>query len=142
LNCNDENTENIKKYILNVNSNINIYIGKYRPLNLYEFDKNDKYLVFSGIGNHLTFLNMIKNYGLNVFKDLEFPDHYHYKDDDINDILNLSETMGYKIITTEKDYLRIKKINKSDKINFIKSDLNIINEEKFINLITKKNETN
>ena len=33
---------------------------------------------FSGIGNHQTFISMIKNYDLNIKKDIEFPDHYKY----------------------------------------------------------------
>ena len=37
-------------------------------LNLNEFNKKDKYLVFSGIGNHKTFVSMIRNYGLNIIK--------------------------------------------------------------------------
>ena len=41
--------------------------------------KMKKYLVFSGIGNHQTFISMIKNYGFNIIKDIEFPDHYKYK---------------------------------------------------------------
>ena len=52
-----------------------------------EFNKKDNYLVFSGIGNHKTFVSMIKNYGMNIIKDIEFPDHYKFNDKDINKIL-------------------------------------------------------
>ena len=141
LNGNEENLESIKKDILKINSEINIHIGKYIALNLDEFDKNSKYLVFSGIGNHKTFISMIKNYGLNICKNIEFPDHYFYKKKDIKKILELSEEMDCKIITTEKDYLRINQ-NYKNKIKFIKSDLKIVDEEKLINVIMKKNETN
>ena len=40
-------------------------------INIYEFDKNSNYFVFSGIGNHQTFISMLKNYGLKIIKDLE-----------------------------------------------------------------------
>ncbi len=102
LNGNLENIEKLRVEILKINPNINIHIGKYEPLNLNEFSKNDKYLIFSGIGNHLTFVKMIKNYGLNIFKDHEFPDHYKYTDKDINNILNEANDLNCKIITTEK----------------------------------------
>ncbi len=141
INGNEENVENIKKIILKINSKINIYVGKYKPININEFDKTNKYLVFSGIGNHKTFISMIKNYGLNVCKDLEFPDHYNYKNEDIKKILRLSEDMNCKIITTEKDYLRLNN-NKLDKIKYIKSDLHIFDEDRFINHILKTNESN
>jgi len=136
LNGNLENIEKLKVEILKINPNINIHIGKYEPLNLNEFSKNDKYLIFSGIGNHQTFVKMIKNYGLNIFKDHEFPDHYKYTDKDINNILNEANDLNCKIITTEKDYLRINSEKKSlSNINFIKSELKIIDEKKLIECI-------
>ena len=104
--------------------------------NLNEFKSEDKYLIFSGIGNHQTFVKMIKNYGLNIFKDHEFPDHYKYTDKDINNILNEANDLNCKIITTEKDYLRINAEKKSlSNINFIKSELKIIDEKKLIECI-------
>ncbi len=136
LNGNLENIEKLKIEILKINPNINIHLGKYEPLNLNEFNKNDKYLAFSGIGNHQTFIKMIKNYGLNIFKDHEFPDHYKYTDKDINSILNEANDYNCKIITTEKDYLRINANKKnSNNINFIKSELKIIDEKKLIECI-------
>ena len=141
LNGNLENLENLEKEIIKINPKINIYFGKYVPLNIDQFNKTDKYLVFSGIGNHRTFVSMIRNYGLNILKDIEFPDHYNYTVDDIDQILKESKKMSCKIITTEKDYIRLKKVN-TDEIQFIKSDLKIINEEKLIENILKKNETN
>ena len=136
LNGNLENIENLKNEILKINPKINIYLGKYEPLNLHEFDKHSKYLVFSGIGNHQSFISMIKGSGLNICKDIEFPDHYNYSDNDINQILNQANILSCKIITTEKDYLRFKN-KKIDKIKFLKSRLKIIDEEVLINTILK-----
>jgi len=141
LNGNLENLEDIKKYILNINSKIDIYIGRYEAININEFNIQNNYLVFSGIGNHKTFISMIKGYGLNVCKDIEFPDHYSYTSNDIEQILKQANEMNYKIITTEKDYLRLEK-NKIDEIKYIKTELNIINENKLIDNIIKYNETN
>ena len=141
LNGNLENLKKIKSYIFKINPNINVHIGKYVPLNINEFNKNDKYLIFSGIGNHKTFVSMLKDYGINIVKDIEFPDHYKYTNHDIEKILKLSTDMDYKIITTEKDYLRLEN-NKIDQINFIKSELKILDEAKLIFTILKKNENN
>ena len=89
LNGNFENFERLKKQILKINSKINIHTGVYKPVNLNEFNKNEKYLVFSGIGNHHTFISMLKKYDLNICEDLEFPDHYTYKDRDIKNIIKI-----------------------------------------------------
>jgi len=139
LNGNLENLDIIKKYIFAINSKINLHLGKYVPLNLSEFNAQEKYLVFSGIGNHATFVSMLKNYKLNIVKDIEFPDHYKYTNNDIKKILTQSKKMGAKIITTEKDFYRLGN-NKINEIKIIKSELKIIDENKLINTILRSNE--
>ena len=139
LNGNNENVDGIKKYIHNIDPNINIYQGEYIPLNINEFDKSDKYLVFSGIGNHRTFVSMLKKNNLNIVKEIEFPDHYRYLQREIDDIISISEKLNCKIMTTEKDYV---KLNNNNKIFYIKSELKIINQETFINDISQVYEKN
>ena len=134
LNGNKENIDNIKKYIHNIDPSINVYQGEYIPLNISEFNRNDKYLVFSGIGNHKTFVSMLKNNSFDVIEDIEFPDHYKYSLKEIDNIISISKKLDCKIITTEKDYMRLK--NK-DEIIYIKSKLKINNRESFINDISK-----
>ena len=60
LNGNLENIEELKKKIVQINSKINVHLGEYEPVNLNEFNFEDEYLAFSGIGNHQTFIEMIK----------------------------------------------------------------------------------
>ncbi len=134
LNGNLENLEIIKNEIFKINSKINIHIGKYEPLNIDKFDKTEKYLVFSGIGNHQTFISMLKSYGLNIIKHIEFADHYRFTSNDINKIIIEANNLNCKIITTEKDYLRLENIS-SKKINFIQSELHIIDENNLIETI-------
>ena len=134
LNGNLENLDEIKSEILKINSNVQIHIGEYVPLNIHEFNKNNKYLIFSGIGNHETFLSMLKKNGLNIVKDIEFSDHYKYTNHDVDKILRLSNEMECSIITTEKDYLRLEN-NNINKINYIKSELKILDEDKLISTI-------
>ncbi len=141
LNGNLENLEDIKDKLYKLNSNINLHVGKYVPLNVEKFNKNINYLVFSGIGNHQTFVSMLREYKFNVVKDIEFADHYKYNDNDINKIKKLSNDLNCQIITTEKDYLRLDK-QKIHNIDFIKSELKILDEEKLISTILKVNENN
>ena len=77
---------------------------------------------------------MIKNHGINVLREIEFPDHYKFKKSDVDKILNEAEKLNCKIITTEKDYLRLNHPG-LDKIKFIKSELKILDEEKLIKAI-------
>ena len=139
LNGNNENIDDIIKYIHNLDPNINIYQGEYVPLNINEFDKSEKYLVFSGIGNHKTFISMLRKNNINIVKEIEFPDHYRYLQKEIDDIISMSEKLNCKVMTTEKDYMRL---NNNDKIFYIKSELKILNQETFINDISKVYENN
>ena len=134
LNGNLENLEKIKEEIIRVNSKINIHIGKYEPVNIDEFNKEDKYLVFSGIGNHKTFISMLNNNGIKIIKDIEFSDHHKYKKNEIDKIINEANRLSCKLITTEKDFLRLEK-DFINKIKFVRSELKIIDEEKFIKAI-------
>ena len=77
---------------------------------------------------------MLKNYGLNIIYDFEFPDHYHYTKKDIDNILNTAEKSNCKIITTEKDFLRMNNINHKE-IKCLKSELKINDEEKILSFI-------
>ena len=135
LNGNLENLDEIETQILKINSKINIHLGKYEITNLNEFQKEDDYLVFSGIGNHSTFISMLKEHGFKIKKDFEFSDHYQYSEKDLNKIISEGELLNCKIITTEKDFLRLNG-NNDRKIKFIKSELNIIDEEKLIKSIS------
>ena len=141
LNGNNEDLDEIKKYIFKIDPTINVYQGKYVPKNLNEFNIKDKFLVFSGIGNHATFISMLKINKFNIVKEIEFPDHYEYSKKDINNIISTAKDLDCKIITTEKDYARLKIDNFSD-IKHIKVDLEILNEEIFLKEISKLYEQN
>ena len=134
LNGVNEDTLEIEKKALKINPNINIHKSKYIPKNLNEFNINSNYLVFSGIGNHKTFISMLKEHRFKIIKDLEFSDHYNFTDRDLDKIINLAETLNCKVITTEKDYYRLdEKYHES--IKFIKSELKLDDEEKLVKIL-------
>ena len=138
LNGNEEKTEIEKNFIKKINPKTIIYESRYRPLNLEDFDKSEKYLVFSGIGNHKTFINMLKKEKFNILSDLEFPDHFYYKESDLNKIFLKAKKLNARIITTEKDYLRINKSLSKD-IKFIKSELEIMDEDSLTRVLINNN---
>ena len=138
LNGNEEKTEIEKNFIKKINPKTIIYESRYRPLNLKDFDKSKKYLVFSGIGNHKTFINMLKKKKFNILSDLEFPDHFYYKESDLNKIFLKAKKLNARIITTEKDYLRINQSLSKD-IKFIKSELEIMDEDSLTRVLINNN---
>ena len=141
LNGNEESLIAIKEQIKKINPNININSGKYTPLNIGEFDKDQNYLVFSGIGNHKTFVEMLKNNKLKIVSDLEYPDHYQYSKKDFDEIIINAKKFNAHIITTEKDYLRLENLNRNE-IFYVKSSLDISDEKNLTNKLIKLNEKN
>tara|TARA_B100000787_G_scaffold164725_1_gene147748 strand:+ start:6 stop:950 length:945 start_codon:yes stop_codon:yes gene_type:complete len=141
LNGNEEYIIDIQNQIKKINPKININRGKYVPLNIGDFNKEYNYMVFSGIGNHKTFVNMLKNNNLKIVDDLEYPDHYQYSKKDLLEIVNKAKKYDAKIITTEKDYLRLDSFDKTE-ILFIKSTLEILDEKNFIKTLIDLNEKN
>ena len=135
LTGNGENTKEIRKQIKKYNPKINIFDSIYNPINIKKFRNNKNYLIFSGIGNPKTFERTLNLNKVNVVKSIVFPDHYEYTDKDIKEIKQLAKKLKTKILTTEKDFMRIKK-NKQG-IDFLKINLHIKNKKNLINFIKK-----
>ncbi len=137
LNGNEEDSIEIEKTIKEIKPNIEIFKAKYIPLNIKEMTLDHNYLSFSGIGNSDSFLKTLKKNKFKIIKNMNFPDHYNYSDNDILKIKNIAKKLNSKIITTEKDYQRLNKLN-SEGIDYLKIELEILNELDLINFISKK----
>lgn len=128
---------NIIDIIKKINPKIKIFETKYRILNLNKFNLSDKYLVFSGIGSPTNFNKTLIKEGFNIVEEINFPDHFDYKNKDIDLIKNRASKLGAKIITTEKDFIKISDdINES--IDFLEVNLEIKNEIDLINFLKLK----
>ena len=68
---------------------------------------------------------MLKKEELNIIKDFEFPDHYHYSIGDLERIKNIAKKYNAKILTTKKDFLRIDVKNRKG-IEYVDIHLKII----------------
>tara|TARA_B100000989_G_scaffold211452_1_gene160493 strand:- start:400 stop:1350 length:951 start_codon:yes stop_codon:yes gene_type:complete len=128
------NTEKIVKLIKNQNPGIKIFQTYYEAINLNKFDTKNKYLIFSGIGNPDNFRSTLKKNNFNIVDEIIFPDHHEYKLEDIKKIKFKAKKLNAKIITTEKDYVKLSERD-NENIDFLEIDLKIKNEQDFINLI-------
>ena len=125
------------KILREFSKNIKIFETFYKPLNIKEFDVKDKYLIFSGIGNPDTFKETLIQNNFDISKDVRFPDHYQYSKNDINKIKLCAKNLQSKILTTEKDYLRLSKED-AQGINYLSVDLSIKDENELIKFIQSK----
>ena len=129
FNGNDEDEKNLENIFKQNYSNLDFYYSKYEPLDLTKLNLNTEYIVFSGIGNHHTFIDMLKKNNLKILKDFEFSDHYNYKESDIDKINRLALRENAQVLTTQKDYLRLNK-QLQTRVNYLKVELKIAQLEK------------
>jgi len=128
---------NIKfeKKIKNVSSNISIYYSNYLPTNIEKF-KGHNLLAFAGIANPENFFNLLEQNNLKIIKKISFPDHYNYSSKELNDLVNFSLKNNLRIITTEKDFFRIKNY-KLLQIEYLSLKLEILKKNSFEKEIIK-----
>ena len=140
LNGTNEISDSIMMKIKKQNNNIEIFQCTYELVNLNSFNKKDRFIAFAGIGFPLNFYETLVDNGFNIIKFLEYPDHYIYSNENLEKIIDIAKKLDAKIITTEKDYTRLEKYNSiyKKKIEFIKMNLKVKNENALINLIKTK----
>ena len=127
----------IIRIIKKINPKIKIFNTRYKILNFNNFSLKDKYLIFSGIGNPDSFFEILKINKFLIKDQFIFPDHYSYTEKDFLNIIERSKELNTKIITTEKDFIKIPK-RYQKKIKCLKVDLDINNQKKLINFINEK----
>ena len=126
---NGKKSENFENKIKSINNKINIFYSKYIAQNCNKF-LNENILAFAGIGNPENFFDLLKENNINVKKHISFPDHYNYSKKELDKLLKISKENNLKLLTTEKDFFRIKHFNTTD-IDYLTIKLEIINEELF-----------
>ena len=136
LNGNSDSLETIQYQIKNINPNIKIFKTLYKISNISKFDLNSEYLIFSAIGDPFSFKNILLENNFNISRELIFSDHYKYSHKDIEKIQSIAKKNNLKIITTEKDYVKIPDKLKNN-INYLAIDLFIHNESELIELLKK-----
>ena len=99
--------------------------------------KKKKFIIFSGIGNPHTFSDTLKSFKIKFNGYEKFPDHYNYKESDLQKLKELAKLKNCELLTTEKDYLRIKKSFRKN-INFLKVELSIDQEKKFYKYLKER----
>ena len=123
--------ERLKKY----NTKLDFFYYNYIAKNI-ESLKNKKLIAFAGIGNPSNFFELLKENHLNIVKEVSYPDHYNYDEKELDKLQKLQIQYKAKLITTEKDYLRIDQFTRK-KYDFVKIEVKFNDEELFINKIKK-----
>ena len=137
LNGHLEIDDKIVQEIRSINPKIKIFKTEYVPKNLEKFDKNKKYIIFSGIGDPKSFKNILKINNLDILEEIIFPDHYKYEEKDFIRLIEKAKKFNAKLITTEKDYSKISK-EYLKYIDIFKIDLIINDQDDLVKFLKEK----
>jgi len=101
-------------------TNIPVFYAKNQTVSPY--DEDEKLVAFAGIGYPKKFFNSLHN----VVARRAFADHYEYTNEDLEKLFLLADKKGAKLITTEKDWVRLP-VEIRDKIKYARLDTVIDN---------------
>ena len=133
LNGEKKNTKLLSK-LKSINKDIKIFEGKYRPLNLKNFNLKKKYLMFCGIGNPHEFEQTLIKYKFKIKKKIIFPDHHKLTNTDLKELKDNAKKENLTLVTTEKDFFRLNK-NQRKKIKYLKIKLEIKEKNKLMRIL-------
>lgn len=134
---NSKNFKNINKTIKNINPKIKVFNTEYVISYKKKINKKSNYLIFSGIGSPYDFKEILLKNKIKILDEIIFPDHFEYKLEDIIKIKKRAKKLNAKIITTEKDFMKVKKFDKKN-IDYLPVSLKIQNKDKLLNFIKLK----
>ena len=93
-------------------------------------DVDQNIFIISGIGNPSFFEKTVEQLGYEICGGKNFPDHYHYKREDLDEIeLLMKESGASQILTTEKDWVKLKVFESNIAFGVVNIDIRIQNEE-------------
>ena len=104
----------------NVPAGVPVFYAKTQTVSPY--DEDERIVAFAGIGYPKKFFRCLNN----VVATRTFGDHYQYTDDDIKNLIALADKKKAKLVTTEKDWVRLPE-DVRDKIKYARLDVNLDN---------------
>jgi tetraacyldisaccharide 4'-kinase len=81
--------------------------ARWEPNLPQDFPVPQKFFAFAGIGRPAKFYETAIKAGLNIVATQDFSDHYPYSDDDLAALEKKAATHNARLLTTEKDWVRL-----------------------------------
>ena len=129
----------------NSNKNINFHLSK----KIQSFDTNleikqtletkqSSYLAFCALANPMKFYTTLKKNNFKVILTKSFPDHHEYNNEDMSKLKQDANSKNLRLITTEKDYVKINDRKNEVSVLPIEIHLNKIDEVRFKSFLQEK----
>ncbi len=134
--------DNIRRY----GKGIPAFHIRYKPLYLYNmrrnlighhnFLKDMNALAFSGLGNNRSFFNLLREMGAKMVHEIAYPDHYAYKQGDIEKLLSFKDVEI--MVTTEKDAVKLAHMDLPEHLFYLAIEVVIDREDELVELMQKR----
>ena len=129
----------------NGNKDVNLHLSE----DIQSFDTNLKikknlktkqisFLAFCALANPMKFYDTLNKNYFKVALTKSFPDHYEYNNNDMNKLRQEANSKNLKLITTEKDYVKIN--DKENEISVLPIEINFnrADEDRFKSFLKEK----
>lgn len=108
-----------------------LYRGKITPT---ETPTQGRYVAFAGIGRPEKFFDTLAELGVDLRDSVPFPDHHTFSGPDLKYLRRLAKDHGARLITTEKDYVRLPDAMREDLV-YLPIDVQFDRETDLDNLL-------
>ena len=102
-----DDAKNITEQIAVLRQDLPVYKARLVPRADNPDIKDQRIFAFAGIGRPAKFRATLEDAGALIEGWGEYPDHYAYKDEDLQPLIQAAESSGKIIVTTAKDHLRV-----------------------------------
>ena len=133
----EKKNNNLYLKLKSINKKLQIFKGKYKPVNLKSFNLKKKYLMFCGIGNPHEFEQTLFKNKFSIKEKIIYPDHFKIPNEILNKLKIRAKKKNLSIVTTEKDFFRLSKQQRKN-IKYLKIRLEIKDIKKFKKLLLSK----
>lgn len=100
-------------------------------------NKETPYIAFAGIARPERFLRTLQECGLDIIDFIEFADHHHFTASDIASLEKQTSDTGARLITTEKDFVRLAHRTTLDKVDVLPVKMGFSDEKGLVTFIKK-----
>jgi tetraacyldisaccharide 4'-kinase len=128
-------SEQISKFIETVS--VPVFKASIQSFFPKEIDKTTSLIAFSGLAYPKKFFSSLEDNGYNIIKKISFADHHLFTEKDFSSLREKARSLGAKLITTEKDYVRLTKMQRKY-VNYVPIELCWDNENEVKKYLKKQ----
>lgn len=88
-----------------------------------------KVVCISGVASPTSFYELLKSLGADIVESHQFPDHHFYTEDELAPIVEKAEAEQAIVMTTEKDIVKLRRVNESANIYYVEISVKFLTGE-------------